>query len=171
MPAGRQHCGIVFAGVRRHRRRGCRSAEDCQSWFPQQFGANQIYTRDERVDGRIALQWQPSDNMVLTLDDNYSQQKIKADNFGFGMWFNQSGLRNVQLDCNGTIVDFGQSGSQTDFTAGTDRTYYRTNQTGLNLKWDVSDKLSSRRRCQLRQELAQPRWPRQQRQRRRRLWL
>lgn len=112
------------------------------SWFEQQFGATQIYTRDERVDGRIALQWKPSDNVVLTLDNNYSQQKIRADNFGFGVWFNQGALRNVQLDENGTVVDFTQDGSQIDFTAGTDRTYYRTNQTGLNVAWDVNDNLS-----------------------------
>jgi TonB-dependent receptor len=110
-------------------------------WFEQQFGAQQTYTRDERVDARIALQWRPSDNLLFTLDDNYSNQKINAETFGFGMWFNQGNFRNVVLDGNGTTTDFTQSGSQTDFTAATDSSYRRTNQIGLNAKWDVGEHL------------------------------
>ncbi len=110
-------------------------------WFEQQAGATQIYTKDERLDGRIALQWAPADGVTVTLDDNYSRQNVRADNFGYGIWFNQDGLRNVKLDPNGTTVDFTQAGSQTDFTAGTDRSVLRTNQTGLNVQWDVSDNL------------------------------
>ncbi|WP_240609550.1 TonB-dependent receptor [Phenylobacterium deserti] len=111
-------------------------------WFEQQYGASQIYTEDERIDGRIALQWRPTESLLVTLDDNYSRQKIRADNFGFGIWFNQGDLRNVKLDQNGTTVDFTQAGSQTDFTAGTDRSEIVTNQTGLNLKWTLSENLS-----------------------------
>ncbi|WP_019369123.1 TonB-dependent receptor [Sphingomonas sp. HT-1] len=110
-------------------------------WFEQQYGAQQLYTRDERVDGRIALQWRPSDNVLLTLDNNYSDQRINTESFGFGIWFNQGSLRNVKLDENGTTVDFTQAGSQTDFIAATDSNLRRTNQTGFNVKWDVSDRL------------------------------
>lgn len=110
-------------------------------WFEQQYGASQIYTKDERIDGRIALQWSPVEGVTVTLDDNYSRQTIRADNFGFGIWFNQEGLRNVKLDPNGTTVDFTQSGSQTDFVAGTDRSILQTNQTGLNVQWEVSENL------------------------------
>ncbi|MXP26242.1 TonB-dependent receptor [Altererythrobacter indicus] len=108
-------------------------------FFSQQYGAQQLYSRDERVDGRIALQWRPSDAVEITLDNNYSNQKIRGDSVGVGIWFNQGGLRNVVLDENGTTVDFTQSGSQTDFTAETTQSYQRTNMTGLNIKWDVSD--------------------------------
>ena len=110
-------------------------------WYEQQFGAQQSYTRDERVDARLALQWRPADNLLLTLDDNYSNQKIRTDTFGFGMWFNQSSLRDVVLDDNGTTTDFAQAGSQTDFTAATDRSYLRTNQIGLNAQWDIGEHL------------------------------
>ncbi|MBO9707930.1 MAG: TonB-dependent receptor [Caulobacter sp.] len=123
----------------------CTSAELANKtvlgWFEQQAGATQIYTKDERLDGRIALQWSPVEGVTVTLDDNYSRQSIRSDNFGYGIWFNQDGLRNVKLDENGTTVDFTQAGSQTDFTAGTDRSVLRTNQTGLNVQWEVSDNL------------------------------
>src|SRR4051812_29282313 len=34
-------------------------------WFEQQAGASQIYTQDERVDGRIALQWNPAEGVTV----------------------------------------------------------------------------------------------------------
>lgn len=110
-------------------------------WYQQQYGADQRYTKDERIDGRIAFQWQPSDDVVLTLDDNYSRQKVVTDISGFGIWFNQGDLRNVELDENGTTVNFTQAGSPTDFTAGTDTSVLETNQVGLNLKWDATENL------------------------------
>ena len=112
------------------------------SWFEQQYGATQIYTKDERIDGRIALQWHPNEDVMVTLDDNFTRQKVRSDNFGFGIWFNQGSLRNVELDDNGTITNFTQDGSQTDFTAGTDTSVLQTNQTGLNVKWQASDNFS-----------------------------
>src|SRR3546814_9337348 len=78
---------------------------------------------------------------MLTLDYNYSRQKIRSDNFGYGIWFNQGSLRNVDPDENGTVLDFTQDGSQTDFTLGTDRSYLETNKTGLNLKWHATANL------------------------------
>jgi hypothetical protein len=56
----------------------CQSQPACQTsdftpakknvlgWFPQQLGANQVNTKDERVDGRLAYQWRPSDKVLLT---------------------------------------------------------------------------------------------------------
>jgi len=110
-------------------------------FFEQQYGAQQSYTKDERIDGRIAIQWKPTEDLLITVDDNYSDQRINADTFGFGIWFNQGSLRNVKLDPNGVPLDFTQAGSQTDFTAGRDSNWRRTNQTGLNVKWDATDHL------------------------------
>lgn len=110
-------------------------------WYQQQYGADQRYTKDERIDGRIAFQWQPSDDVLLTIDDNYSRQKIVTDISGFGMWFNQGDLRNVEQDENGTTINFIQAGTPTDFTAGRDSRLLETNQVGVNLKWDATDNL------------------------------
>ena len=111
-------------------------------WFPQQYGAEQQRTKDERVDGRVALQWHPSEDVMLTLDNNYSRQTITTDVFGFGVWFNQGDLRNVKQDANGTAVSFTQTGTPTDFTSAINKQVLQTNQTGLNVKWDVSPKLT-----------------------------
>jgi TonB-dependent receptor len=111
------------------------------TWFPQQIGAEQVTTRDERIDGRIALQWQPSDNLLLTLDDNYSDQKVTSNSYGYAAWFNGDDLRNVKYDSNGSVVDFNQFGTPMDFNANHSRTITRTNQAGANLKWDATENL------------------------------
>lgn len=111
-------------------------------WYQQQYGADQRYTKDERIDGRVAFQWQPSDDIMLTIDDNYSRQKVTTDIDGFGVWFNQGDLRNVTLDSNGTTTNFLQAGTPTDFTAGTDKNILETNQVGLNLTWDATPNLT-----------------------------
>ncbi|QAY76449.1 TonB-dependent receptor [Sphingosinicella sp. BN140058] len=111
-------------------------------WFPQQYGAEQQRVQDERVDARISLQYHPSDALMVTLDNNFSRQKVTQNNYAFGVWFNQSDLRNVQLDENGTAIDFTQAGSPTDFTAALNKQILKTNQTGLNVKFDASANLS-----------------------------
>ncbi|MCW2393476.1 TonB-dependent receptor [Sphingobium sp. B1D7B] len=111
------------------------------NWFPQQTGIEQIHTKDERLDARIALQWQPSDNLLITVDDNFSRQTVHSNAFGYAAWFNGSDLRNVKYDENGTVVDFSQFGTPMDFNANYTRTILETNTIGANVKWDVSENL------------------------------
>lgn len=110
-------------------------------WFPQQNGAEQVTTRDERIDGRIALQWRPDDSILLTLDDNFSRQKVTSNSYGYAAWFNGDDLRNVKYDSNGSVIDFNQFGTPMDFNANHSRNINRTNQAGANLKWSATDHL------------------------------
>ena len=110
-------------------------------WWQQQYGAEQSQVEDKRIDARIAFQWRPSDNTLLTIDDNYSRQKIDTDTYGFALWFGLNDLRNVQLDNNGTVVDFIQPGTPMDLNAGFTKQLLRTNQVGLNFKIDASQNL------------------------------
>ena len=116
--------------------------QNLPGWFPQQYGAEQQRVQDERVDARVALQYHPSDDLMLTIDNNFSRQKIKQDNYAFGVWFNQGDLRNVTVDKNGTAVDFTQAGTPTDFTAALNTEILQTNQTGLNVKYDATTNLT-----------------------------
>jgi len=110
-------------------------------WFPQQSNASQINTQDERIDGRVALQWKPSDSLLLTIDDNFTRQTLHTTTYGYGAWFNGDDLRNVQIDGNGTVVDFNQFGTPMDFNANKTRQIIQTNQAGANLKWNATDHL------------------------------
>jgi iron complex outermembrane receptor protein len=111
------------------------------AWAPQQQGVNQQSTHDERIDGRIAVQWAPTDNVLLTIDDNFSRQTVRSESYGYAAWFNGSDLRNVKLDSNGTVVDFNQFGTPMDFNANRSSNVYESNQLGANLKWDIVDHL------------------------------
>lgn len=111
-------------------------------WWQQQYGAEQSQTNDERIDGRIAFQWRPSDRLLLTVDDNYSRQKLVTETYGFALWFGLNDLRNVQMDENGTVIDFVQAGSPMDLNAGLTTQLRETNQIGLNVKFDASDNLA-----------------------------
>ncbi len=111
-------------------------------WWQQQFGAEQSQNTDERIDGRIAFQWKPSDSMLLTVDDNYSRQKLETGTYGFGLWFGINDLRNVVLDGNGTVVDYRQPGTPTDLNGGFNQQTIKTNQVGVNFKIDASENLS-----------------------------
>jgi iron complex outermembrane receptor protein len=111
-------------------------------WWQQQYGAEQSQVNDERIDGRIAFQWRPSDRLLLTVDDNYSRQKLVTETYGFALWFGLNDLRNVQMDGNGTVLDFIQPGTPMDLNAGLTTQLRETNQIGINLKFDASDNLS-----------------------------
>jgi TonB-dependent receptor len=116
--------------------------QNLSGWFPQQYGAEQQRVEDERIDARISLQYHPTDDLMVTLDNNFSRQEITQNNYAFGVWFNQGDLRNVTLDENGTAVDFTQTGTPTDFTAALNKQILRTNQTGLNVKYDATENLT-----------------------------
>jgi iron complex outermembrane recepter protein len=110
-------------------------------WWQQQFGAEQSQVTDERIDGRIAFQWRPTDDTLLTIDDNFSRQRLDTATYGFGLWFGLNDLRSVQLDDNGTVVDFRQAGTPMDLNGGFEHRERRTNQIGVNLQHSLSDSL------------------------------
>jgi len=111
------------------------------TWFPQQIGADQQDTHDERIDGRIAYQWRPSDSVLLTLDDNYSRQTLKSTDYGYAAWFNGDDLRNVTYDSNGSVTNFNQFGTPMDFNANVSKTVNERNAFGANLKWSATENL------------------------------
>lgn len=112
------------------------------SWYQQQFGAEQAQTTDQRVDGRLAFQWRPSDKLLLTVDDNYSRQDVETYTYNFGAWFDFNAFRNVQLDEKGTIIDFINLEDVMNLNAGIERSLLVTNQIGVNLQYDATDNLS-----------------------------
>jgi iron complex outermembrane recepter protein len=120
-----------------------------KDWFIQDYGIYQEHTDDKRVGGRLVLQAKPMDGVVLTLDDNYSQEKIVQDQYGFSVWFNNSNLTNVTQAHDGTVTNFLQpvtpydkGGTPTDFQAQINQSQEQTNTIGFNVKWDASEHAS-----------------------------
>jgi iron complex outermembrane recepter protein len=110
-------------------------------WWQQQFGAEQSAVADKRIDGRVAFQWHPSDQVLLTVDDNYSRQAVTTATDGFALWFGLGDLRSVTMDSNGTVTNFIQGNTPMDLNGGLAVNVLKTNQTGVNLKIDASEHL------------------------------
>jgi TonB-dependent receptor len=90
----------------------------------------------------MALQWRPADNLLITLDDNYARDTLHAVQYGFTAWFNAGNLTNITQNANGTITNFIQPNTPTDFQSQINGSVLQNNDIGLNVKWDVSDQLA-----------------------------
>ena len=113
------------------------------AWGPQEYQLFLERTDERRKDGRAVLQWHPTDAIMVTLDDDYSDDRILTNAGGFSTWFNEGGMSNVQLDSNGTVTDFTYGPAPTDLDASINASYVKTNTPGLNILWDISDNWSA----------------------------
>jgi iron complex outermembrane receptor protein len=118
------------------------SPTNAPAWDIQDYGLYQETTQDTRINGRAAFQWQPTEDLLVTLDDNYSRDSLHARQYGYSVWFNAGQLRNVTLSPNGTITSFVQPNTPTDFQSQINGSVLQNNDTGLNVKWNATDKLS-----------------------------
>jgi iron complex outermembrane recepter protein len=109
-----------------------------KDWFIQDYGVYQEHTEDKREGGRVVLQAKPVDGLELTLDDNYSKETLVQDQYGFSAWFNGNGLRDVTQAPDGTVINFTQPGTPTDFQAQINQAVITSNTVGLNVKWNAS---------------------------------
>ncbi|MES1197188.1 MAG: TonB-dependent receptor [Pseudomonadota bacterium] len=112
------------------------------AWFIQDYGIYQEHNEDKRVDGRVVLQWRPASDWLLTLNDNYSRDELTQHEYGFSVWFNAGSLQNVQLNNNGTVVDFLQPNTPTDFQGQINAQVIESNEVGFNARWDQSSNMS-----------------------------
>jgi len=111
------------------------------SWYPQEYQLYNDRTDVRRKDGRVVLQWRPTDQVLVTIDDNYSDESQFAERYAYSTWFNSSQMYNVQQDSNGTITNFQYGPAPTDLDASVGGTYLKNNTIGLNGKGDVSDQV------------------------------
>ena len=112
------------------------------NWYLQDYGVYQEHDNEQRINGRFVTQWHPSDNVLITLNDDYARDMLHQDQYGYSIWFNQGSLRNVQTASDGTVINFVQPGTPTDFQGQFNGQTQQTNEIGFNVKWDVNSKLS-----------------------------
>ena len=109
------------------------------SWFIQDYALYNDRTDERRKTGRAVLQWHPSDAVMVTLNDNYSDDRLESYRSEFSTWFNGGDLYNVQTAANGTISSFDYLNEPTDFDADIDGSYIKNNEIGANVIWDMND--------------------------------
>ena len=110
------------------------------TWFPQDMAMYVENTNSRRKDARLAVQWHPSDAVLVTVDDNYSSDDEHVDRFQRSTWF--GAFPGAVQDANGTLTNFNYTGP-TDFNANVDDTYITTNTPGINVKWEANEHWSA----------------------------
>ncbi|TWB71875.1 TonB-dependent receptor [Nitrospirillum amazonense] len=105
------------------------------AWFIQDYGLYQEHSDTIRKSGRLALQWQPSDQLEITLNDDFQREDAHQNQYGYSIWFNSGALQNVKLNSNGSVTDFVQPNTPTDFQAQYNSQVLQNNLYGLNVKW------------------------------------
>ena len=109
------------------------------SWTPLGMAMFLEQADERRKEGRLAIQWQPTDGVLVTLDDNFSSYEQKIDRFQIGTEL-IGNPADIVTDGNGTIISFVQDTPQPyNFYSFVDDTYLVTNTPGINIKWDLSE--------------------------------
>lgn len=99
----------------------------------------------ERVNGQLTMQWAPTDDFKATLDYTYSEVDFERTYNNYSGWFNFAGQQTEYSD--GPIASplvYTEVGSAPDFAmaAGRDGVKTENNSIGLNLNWQVNDRLN-----------------------------
>ena len=110
------------------------------SWYPQDMAMYLENIDSRRKDGRVAVQWHPTDAVLVTLDDNYSSDDEHDSRWQRSTWFGS--FPGATQDANGTLTSFNTTGP-TDFNAFVADTYIVTNTPGINVKWTATDNWSA----------------------------
>jgi len=110
------------------------------SWYPQDMAMYLENIDSRRKDGRVAVQWHPTDTVLVTLDDNYSSDDEHDSRWQRSTWFGS--FPGATQDANGTLTSFNTTGP-TDFNAFVADTYIVTNTPGINVKWTATDNWSA----------------------------
>lgn len=113
--------------------------------LPQQ----QIYQLDEwertRINGQLTLQWRPFDRLTATLDYTMAQLELDHRYNNMSVWFSPTGQSGTWMG-DGIVspLVYSEDNNQPDspMGAGVDASKNTRASLGLNLEWDVTDRLS-----------------------------
>ncbi len=110
-------------------------------WWTQDYAVDFNRIQEERMNGRLALQWQPTDSLVVTVDANYARDNLNEDSLTYALWNNVGEMRNITTSPFGTVTNFGRT-SPTDFDDVKSQSLQQTYTYGLNAKWSVDDHIA-----------------------------
>lgn len=110
-------------------------------WFTQDLAYDYNQIQEERKNARVAVQFQPTEALLITVDGNYSRDSINENQYAFAIWNNGDEMRNIKTSKNGTIVDFTRF-APTDFDDNVNWGIQQTYDVGINVKYNVSNNLT-----------------------------
>ena len=121
--------------------------------IPQNMAYNLVDYDAERVNGQLTLQYDVTNDIRLTADYTMSEYEVTARGNDVSIWFNHDGPTGVWADTTSNpakLVSYSEDfnpqygASPTDLSMGASLTANQNENksVGLNLAWDVNEKLS-----------------------------
>ena len=134
--------GIPPAGDPNQRNRP--GAGDLYS-VPQNIGYELAEYERVRTNGQLTLQWEPTPGFVATLDYTHSEVELERTYSNLSAWFNFGGQETLWSDGpQASPLEYTENSANSDFSMGAGRDAWQTQNgsTGLNLLWDVTDRIT-----------------------------
>ena len=110
-------------------------------WHPQDAGYGFADISRTRTNGQLALQWQATDRVRMTLDYTYSELDFQKDQNSFGIWFANPNV-NATVNERGTVTQVTQVGGDYAINVARDRTIKRNESLGFNVDWQATDSIN-----------------------------
>lgn len=114
---------------------------------PQNLNYQLANFNRERINGQIALQFRPVDNLTATLDYFYTRREVSAEKHDLSVWFNHGDTTSAWTD--GPIAspifyneNFGDGGSDLSMGSSLDGSKSENKSFGANVEWDATENLS-----------------------------
>jgi len=112
---------------------------------PQSIGYEIAEFSRERLNGQLTMQWDATENLRATVDYTYSEVDFERTFNNYSGWFNFGAQVTEYTD--GPIASpiiYQENGAATDFAmaAGRDGVVTKNNSVGLNLSWQINDRLN-----------------------------
>ena len=111
---------------------------------PQAIGYELAEYERVRTNGQLTLQWQATERIEATLDYTYSEVELTRSYSNLSAWFNFGGQETVWTDGpQASPLEYTESSAGADYSMGGGLDAWKANNgaTGLNVMWDVSDRL------------------------------
>jgi iron complex outermembrane recepter protein len=109
-------------------------------YAPRNQDVGQDRQHRERLGINVTGQYQPQENLTLTLDGLYNRFDVDSTIRSLGNWFEPSSYTAATIDENRTVTSLTTNGNA-DFIATSGNRYVTTRAAGLNADWSASDAL------------------------------
>jgi TonB-dependent receptor len=115
---------------------------------PQQFRYNFTEFERTRDNGQLVFQYAPSEDITFTADYTFSEQKIESTSNGIGAWFWEGEIVDGSVNefttdstNHSPVVWHSNAGPDLSFSTAEFAQINENDSIGLNLEWQVTDKL------------------------------
>ncbi len=108
-------------------------------FYPTQTVVRRQDFERERLNGSLVLQYQPVDNLTLTVDAQYSDLQQEGLEYESAAWYGYGDNEQYQIDDKGTIIHRTVTNAGLDFFVNNPVTQETGLSTGFEADWDIND--------------------------------